>query len=113
MSGEHGSSERKAAQRGFWVLALITIDLWASAFVLIRVAIQEYSPGHLALLRFAVASFTLAICASRFGVRMPDKSDWSGLVFMGLCGFTAYNVLLNRGEQTVTAGSAAFLVNTS
>jgi drug/metabolite transporter (DMT)-like permease len=113
MPDEQTGPEPKAAQRGFWVLALITIVLWASAFVLIRVAIKEYSPGHLALLRFAVASLTLTICAARFGVRVPDKGDWPGLVFMGFCGFTAYNLLLNRGEKTVTAGSAAFLVNTS
>lgn len=113
MPDSSANPDEKLRQRGFWVLAIIAIFLWATAFVLIRVAIREYSPGHLALLRFLVASLTLLVCAPRFGLRMPDRSDWPGLACMGFCGFTAYNLLLNRGEQTVTAGSAAFLVNTS
>lgn len=87
--------------------------LWASAFPVIRIAVREYSPGQVALLRFLVASMVMAICARFFHVRMPQKSDLPGLFFMGLCGIALYNLLLNRGEQTVTAGSAAFLVHTA
>jgi drug/metabolite transporter (DMT)-like permease len=95
------------------VLIIIALLAWASAFAVIRAAGREYSPGAMALLRFLVASGVLAALAPRFGVRLPDRKDWPGLVAMGFCGIVVYHVALNWGERTVTAGSAAFLVNIS
>ena len=42
------------------LIALITVAIWGSAFVGIRVGIKAYSPGSLALLRYLVASLVLA-----------------------------------------------------
>lgn len=95
------------------VLVIIALLAWASAFAVIRVAAREYSPGAMALLRFMVASGVLVSLAPRFGVRIPDRRDWPGLGAMGFCGIVVYHVALNAGERTVTAGSAAFLVNIS
>ncbi len=85
----------------------------ASAFVAIRVAIIEFSPTHLALLRFLVVSGVLALCAPIFKMRWPQKRDWSALALTAFCGVFIYQTLLNWGEKTVTAGSAAFLINTA
>jgi drug/metabolite transporter (DMT)-like permease len=91
----------------------IALLAWASAFAVIRAAANVYSPGAMALLRFLVASGVLALVAPRFGVHVPDKRDWPGLLAMGFGGIFTYHVALNWGEHTVTAGSAAFLVNIS
>ena len=40
-----------------------TLLLWASAFAGIRAGLRAYSPAHLAVLRFLVASAVLAIYA--------------------------------------------------
>ena len=99
-----------------WRIALvfaIAMVCWASAFVAIRLAVREYSPAHLALLRFLVASSVLAICALFIPLRRPDLRDLPGLALTGFCGVFIYQTFLNWGEQTVTAGSAAFLVNTA
>ena len=99
-----------------WRLALvfaISAVLWASAFVAIRIAIREYSPAHLALFRFVTASGVLAVCAVFLKIRRPEWRDWPGLALTGFCGVFIYQTFLNWGEQTVTAGSAAFLVNTA
>ena len=90
-----------------------TVLLWASAFVGIRAALHSYSPGHLALLRYLIASLVLVGFALWKKQRLPDLRDVPGLVFLGAIGFTVYNLALNAGELTVTAASASFLVNTA
>lgn len=89
-----------------------TVVLWASAFVAIRAALPGYSPAHLALLRFLVASAVLAMHALITHLRMPAVRDLPRIVVVGLVGVTGYNLALNSGEQSVTAGVASLLVNT-
>ena len=51
------------------IAATITIVLWASAFAGIRVALEDYSPYSLALLRYFIASVALAIYMAVRGFR--------------------------------------------
>lgn len=90
----------------------ITVLLWASAFAGIRVALEAYSPGHLALFRYLVAAVALTGYAAFTRMRLPDRRDVPAIFLLGALGFAFYNVALNYGEQTVTAGAASFLVNT-
>jgi drug/metabolite transporter (DMT)-like permease len=93
------------------VAALATaLLLWASAFAAIRAALRGYSPGHLALLRFATASLVLAIYALFRGVEIPARRDLPGLILAGFLGISFYTVAINYGEQTVTAGAASLIV---
>lgn len=88
-----------------------TIFLWASAFVGIRIALIDYSPGSLALLRFLVASFCMAIiyhCQDSKKI-MPWK-DRIHLLIAGMAGIGIYNICLNYGEITVSAGIASFII---
>lgn len=89
-----------------------TIILWASAFAGIRAGLQGYDPLHLALLRFLLASLFLALLASLKGLRLPAPGDLPRIALVGFFGITAYNVALNYGEVTVSAGAASFIVNT-
>jgi len=90
----------------------ITLLLWASAFVAIRVALPGFSVAGLSLGRLAVASLVLAAAAPVLGVRMPARTDLPRIFGCGLTGMTAYQLLLNAGERTVPAGTASLLVNT-
>ena len=90
----------------------VTIVLWASAFPAIRVALGAYSPGHLALLRFLVASLALAVYAIKAPPRPPARRDLPLVALLGFLGVAVYHVALNAGERTVTAGAASLLVNT-
>lgn len=95
------------------VILAVTITLlaWASAFVSIRVAVKDYSPGSMALGRMLVAAlFLLAFLAvKREG--LPPRSAWPGIVFSGIFWFGLYMIVLNWGEQLVDAGTAAMIVN--
>lgn len=89
----------------------VTLIFWGSAFVGIRAGLTAYSPGHLALLRFIVASIVLGIYAVVMHIRMPKLNDIPRFFFHGFLGYTVYHVFLNYGEQTVSAGSASFLIS--
>jgi drug/metabolite transporter (DMT)-like permease len=84
--------------------------LWASAFAGIRAGLRAYSPAHLAILRFLVASLVLAIYAGIAHFRRPQMRDLPGLALTGLIGITFYNIALNYGETRVTAGAASLLI---
>ena len=84
--------------------------LWASAFAGIRAGLRAYSPAHLAILRFLVASTVLAIYAGIAHFRRPQLRDLPGLLATGFLGITIYNLGLNYGETRVTAGAASLLV---
>jgi drug/metabolite transporter (DMT)-like permease len=94
-----------------WVVLWASLLFWASAFAGIRAGLQHYSPFHLAVLRFFVASATLAIGAMIRGVNWPDRHDFPRLFILGLLGIAFYHTALNYGELTVTAGAASFIIN--
>ncbi|MGH7535045.1 MAG: DMT family transporter [Gemmatimonadales bacterium] len=91
-----------------------TLVLWASGFVAIRVAVAEYPPGALALVRFGVASVTIAVLALLLPsqrVRLPAARDLPGFLATGIAGIAIYHLALNAGERTVSAGGASLIVN--
>ncbi|WP_218105111.1 DMT family transporter [Micromonospora rhizosphaerae] len=91
----------------------MTLTLWASAFVAIRVALPGFGVAGLSVGRLVVASLMLAVIAPLLGVRRPARSDLARIVGCGLTGMTAYQILLNAGERSVPAGTASLLVNTA
>ncbi len=102
----------RSEQRRGWTAAALTIVLWASAFAGIRVALKSFDVGELSVLRLMIASLALLSVAPFVGVRLPARRDLIALAAAGLTGMAAYQLLLNAGEQTVTAGTASILVNT-
>ena len=93
------------------VAALVTVALWASAFVGIRAAGEDLSPGALSLGRLAVGSALLGVFVLLQRGRLPGRRDWPGIVVCGVLWFGLYNLALNAAEQRVDAGTAAMLVN--
>ncbi|MCI0430816.1 MAG: DMT family transporter [Rhodospirillales bacterium] len=91
----------------------VTIVLWASAFPGIRAALQGFSPAGLASLRFAVAAAILLVLSLALGPRLPRGGDLVRIGFAGGLGIAGYNLALNAGELTVSAGAASFLINTA
>ncbi|MEO3823500.1 DMT family transporter [Actinomadura sp. B10D3] len=91
--------------------ATITVVCWASAFVAIRSAGAEYSPGALALGRLLAGSVVLGSLLLIRREGLPPRGAWPGIVTAGILWFGAYMVALNWGEQLVDAGTAALVVN--
>ena len=104
-----GSGEARPAGRGG---ALVTVTLWASAFVGIRAVIGDFAPGSLAVGRLAVGSLALGVLVAMRGFQTPARRDLLLIVASGLLWFAIYNLALNEAERNLDAGTAAMLVNT-
>lgn len=105
---------KKISQYHAFVAVWIAIIVWSSAYVAIRAALEEFSPGGLALLRYLVASACMII----FYFFVKDKKYPSllhivFLMLLGVIGVGFYNVFLNYGEQTITSGVSAFIISQS
>ncbi len=112
---KHGERRRFSGSTGLLAaLALgTTLLFWASSFPLIRVALDAYSPGQIALMRFAIASILLAVFVLPRRMGLPKRADLPGLLVAGLLGIFAYPVALGYGQQSVCSGPAAVLVESA
>jgi len=91
--------------------ALITVTLWASAFVGIRAAGEDLSAGALSLGRLLIGSVILGAVVLARREPLPPRTDAGAIVICGVLWFGIYNVALNEAERRVDAGTAAMLVN--
>ena len=105
----------KGVDRGEKLLAggaaLVTVVLWASAFVGIRAAGEDLSPGALSLARLTVGSAALGALVLLRREPLPVRRDLPAIALCGVLWFGLYNVALNAAERLVDAGTAAMLVN--
>ena len=94
-----------------YLVLWFTMLVWASAFVGIRIGLDDYSPGALALFRFIIASLCMGIiyaCMSeKKRISMGHRIE---LIAIGVVGIGLYNITLNYGETQVDAGIASFIV---
>jgi drug/metabolite transporter (DMT)-like permease len=91
--------------------ALVTVVLWSSAFVGIRAAGEDLSPGALSLGRLAIGSALLGVFVLAQHGRLPGRRELPLIVVCGVLWFGLYNIALNEAERRVDAGTAAMLVN--
>lgn len=92
--------------------ALLTVVLWASAFVGIRAVADDLSPGPFALGRLLVGAAALGIIVAIRRPALPrTRRDLGLIAASGVVWFGGYFVALNAGEGLVDAGTAAMLVN--
>jgi drug/metabolite transporter (DMT)-like permease len=90
---------------------VITMVLWASAFVGIRAVGPSFSPGSLALGRLAIAAVVLGLVVLPKLRNLPKGREWWPILAYGVMWFGGYNVALNAAEHMLDAGTAALLIN--
>lgn len=93
-----------------FVAVAVTLIFWSSAFAGIKQGLVGYSPGHLVLMRFLVASsvFLLYSCIKR--IRLPQKEDLWKIIGLSIAGISIYHSFLIFGETVVPAGTAGLLI---
>ncbi|MEW1821948.1 DMT family transporter [Arthrobacter sp. NPDC080031] len=92
---------------------IVTVVLWASAFVGIRAVGPSFSPGSLTLGRLVVAAVALGIVALPRLKRWPRGREWLPVLAYGVMWFAGYNLALNAAEHLLDAGTSAMLINVS
>lgn len=82
----------------------------ASAYAAIGAGLASYSPGPLALMRMLFATVVLALYAVPGRLRWPEARDLPAALLAGLFAFALYNVALNYGQITASAGAASLII---
>lgn len=89
---------------------LLVVVLWASAFPAIRTAAPAMGVIGLSFTRLLIATLALLVLAVARKARLPRVRDLGWILACGFFGMTAYQLLLNRGELYVPAGTASIIV---
>lgn len=90
--------------------ALVSVVLWASAFVGIRAAGHHFSPGSLAAARLVIGAGVLGLVVAVRREPLPKPRDAPLIALCGLLWFALYNLALNAGERYVDAGTASMII---
>ncbi|WPN49005.1 DMT family transporter [Pseudomonas sp. P8_241] len=89
------------------------VTCWGYSPTGIHIGLQAYDPGHLALLRFLIASGFMALVAVFRGIRLPALRDLPLLFGLGFFAVSLHHVAINFGQQGVSAGASSVLAQTT
>ncbi|MCX2545466.1 DMT family transporter [Pseudomonas sp. COW5] len=89
------------------------VGCWAYSPTGIHIGLQAYDPGHLALLRFLLASLFMAVIAGFKGIHLPRLQDLPLLFSLGFFAVSLHHVVLNIGQQSVSAGASSVLAQST
>ncbi|PCR93808.1 EamA family transporter [Pseudomonas fluorescens] len=89
------------------------VGCWAYSPTGIHIGLQAYDPGHLALLRFLLASLFMAVIAGFKGIHLPRLQDLPLLSALGFFAVSLHHVVLNIGQQSVSAGASSVLAQST
>jgi drug/metabolite transporter (DMT)-like permease len=93
--------------------AIATLLVWSSAFAGISVVVGPgggFGAGQAALLRFLVASATMAVVAVARKQRLPRMEDLPRIIASAVFGITVYHLAFTFGETRVSASAAALII---
>jgi len=111
MTGRDTQAADRRVERLALGAGLVTVVFWASAFVGIRAAAADLTPGALALGRLLIAAIALGLIVALRRPPWPARRDVVPIVAIGALWFGIYFLALNAAEREVDAGTAAMLVN--
>lgn len=86
---------------------------WAYSPIGIHIGLESYSPGHLALLRFLIASGFMAVVAVFAGIGLPRLRDAPWLMVLGFFAIVLHHVALNIGQRWVSPGASSVLAQSA
>ena len=92
---------------------MFVILCWAYSPIGIRIGLQAYEPGQLALLRFLIASAFMAVVAGFKGISLPRLSDLPLLALLGFFAVSLHHLALNFGQRGVSVGAASVLAQST
>lgn len=92
---------------------LITVTIWASTFINIKIVLPQVPPNTLAFLRFFIASIVLALYFWATHQQLLSKKHLPRAAFTGLTGVALYNLFQNQGLKYASAIDAAILASMS
>ena len=77
----------------------VTVFCWGYSPIGVHSALHSYTPQHIALLRFLIASFFLLLLVMKKGIQPLKWKDAPALVVLGFFSVTLHHLLINTGQQ--------------
>jgi drug/metabolite transporter (DMT)-like permease len=93
--------------------SLSTVALWASGFVLTKVALPFFSANAIGLLRYIIASLVLLPLVLVKKLHPPALRDIPLFLLSGAMGFFLYMITFNKGLETLTSATSSILIATA
>ncbi|QAY82949.1 DMT family transporter [Pseudomonas arsenicoxydans] len=93
--------------------AFFVILCWAYSPIGIHIGLTAYEPGHLALMRFLIASTFMAGVALVMRISLPRLKDLPLLAVLGFFAVSLHHIALNYGQRGVSAGAASVLAQST
>ena len=95
------------------VYSMITIIIWAMAYILTKIGLIYYSPLGLSVFRYIAASIFFALVAFVKKVPFPDIKDIPWFFALGATGFSIYVLTFNIGAQSVSVATSSIIIATT
>ncbi|MBP6298389.1 MAG: EamA family transporter, partial [Anaerolineae bacterium] len=100
------SKMKRFAWFSFWLVAAI----WGSSFLLIRVGVEQFTPGQVAFIRCVIAAVGLNAVLLLRGKRYPtDPRIWVAIVLVGIGNASLPYWLIGLSEQIITSSLASVI----
>jgi len=94
------------------LIAIVSSCLGGTAAAVTRYLVHDADPVTLAILRWGIGFLCVLPIALLRGVRWPPRSDWLGVVSLGLCFFGLFFILYNIAVGFTTAARASLALST-
>lgn len=97
---------KTVAWLSFWLVAAI----WGSSFLLIRVGVEQFTPGQVAFIRCLIAAIGLNVVMLMRGKRWPtDRRTWIAFILVGIGNAALPYWLIGLSEQIITSSLASII----
>lgn len=100
--------QTQKAKRIFF--ALLTIFLWASAYIAVRYGASVFSAYAMTFLRYFASALTVMVLMPFYKVKKPVLRDLPLFLFAALAAYSLYAFLMSIGAKTVTASVSSFIM---
>lgn len=92
------------------ILAFITIFIWGTTFISIKILLVDFSPAEILIYRFLFA-YTALLIARPARIRYNNPKEELLFAAAGLCGVTLYMTLQNESLVLTLASNAGILIS--
>jgi drug/metabolite transporter (DMT)-like permease len=99
------------SKRGWLLFAALSV-IWGIPYLLIKVALDDLTPGTLVFGRTALAALFLVPIAAKRGLLRPVLAKWPSLLAYTVVELAAPWFLLSRAEQSLSSSLAGLLIAT-
>lgn len=92
-----------------YIYIAFTVLCWGYSPIGIHSALHSYTPQHIALLRFLIASVFIFLLIMKKGIQPVKLKDIPALAILGFFSVTLHHLLINTGQQYVSAVASSIL----